>query len=238
VAGERLPSYRLAVVLVIGHRGAPRQAPENTVESFAAAISSGAGAIELDVRRTADGALVVHHDPIVADGRPLVSCRRDEIPAHIPTLDAALDACSGVAVNVEIKNLPGEPDFDPVDAIADAVTAALGRRGEPAETWLVSSFRRETIDRCRAADPRIPTAWLTIGPVGDDDVAWAVAAGHAAIHPWVPTVDRAMIERCHAAGLRVNTWTCNDIARATELASWGIDGICTDVVDALVAALG
>jgi glycerophosphoryl diester phosphodiesterase len=226
------------VVLVIAHRGAPRQARENTVESFRAALAAGAGAIELDVRRTADAALVVHHDPALGDGRPLVTCRRDELPAHIPTLDVALDACAGAIVNVEIKNLPGEADFDPADAVADAVTASLGGRREPPETWLVSSFRRETIDRCRAVDRRLPTAWLTIGAVADDDVAWAVGAGHAAIHPWEPTVDRAMIERCHAAGLRVNTWTCNDVGRAAELASWGIDGICTDVPDALVAALG
>jgi glycerophosphoryl diester phosphodiesterase len=225
------------VVLVIAHRGAPRRARENTVESFQAAIEAGAGAIELDARRTADEALVVHHDPVLADGRPLVACRRDELPAHVPTMAAALDACAGTIVNVEIKNLPGEADFDPTDAIADAVVALLDGRAEPIETWLISSFRRETIDRCHALDSRIATAWLTIGPVADDVIAWAVSAGHAAIHPWDPTVDRAMIDRCHDAGLRVNTWTCNDVGRAVELASWGIDGICTDIPDVVVAAL-
>ena len=177
---------------------------------FGLRSEAGAGAIELDARRTADEALVVHHDPVLADGRPLVACRRDELPAHVPTLAAALDACAGTIVNIEIKNLPGEADFDPTDAIADAVVALLGGRAEPIETWLISSFRRETIDRCHALDPRIATGWLTIGPVADDDIAWAVGAGHAAIHPWDPTVDRAMIDRCHDAGLRVNTWTCNE----------------------------
>jgi len=225
------------VVLVIAHRGAPRQARENTVESFRAAIEAGAGAIELDVRRTADDALVIHHDPVLADGRPLVSCRRDELPAYIPTMAAALDACAGSIVDIEIKNLPGEADFDPTDAIADAVAALLSERSESPETWLISSFRRETIDRCHAVDPRIATAWLTIGAVTDVEIAWAVSAGHTAIHPWDPTVDTAMIGRCHDAGLQVNTWTCNDVGRAVELASWGIDGICTDIADVLVAAL-
>jgi glycerophosphoryl diester phosphodiesterase len=73
--------------------------------------------------------------------------------------------------------------------------------------------------------------------VTDDDIAWAVGAGHGAIHPWDPTVNRQLIESCHAAGLAVNTWTTNDVDRATELAAWGIDGICTDVPDVLVAAL-
>jgi glycerophosphoryl diester phosphodiesterase len=149
----------------------------------------------------------------------------------------ALDACAGAIVDVEIKNLPGEEDFDPTDAIADSVVALLGGRNEPRDVWLISSFRRETIDRCRALDPGIATGWLTIGAVTADEVGWAVHAGHAAIHPWDPTVDRAMIDRCHRAGLQVNTWTCNDVGRAGELASWGIDGICTDIPDVLVAAL-
>jgi glycerophosphoryl diester phosphodiesterase len=225
------------VVLVIAHRGAPRLARENTVESFTAAVATGAGAVELDVRRTSDGSLVVHHDALLDDGRPIVSCRRDEIPEHIPALSDALDACRGAIVDVEIKNLPGEADFDSADRIADAVVALLGERPEPADSWLISSFRRETIDRCRAVDSRIATGWLTIGAVTEQEIAWVVDAGHAAIHPWDPTVDRRLVERCHQAGLHVNTWTCNDVARAVELASWEIDGICTDVPDVLVDAL-
>ena len=143
----------------------------------------------------------------------------------------------GAIVDVEIKNLPGEADFDSADRIADAVVALLGERPEPTNSWLISSFRRETIDRCRAVDPGIATGWLTIGAVTDEEIAWGVDAGHAAIHPWDPTVDRRLVDRCHHAGLHVNTWTCNDVARAVELASWGIDGICTDVPDVLVDAL-
>ena len=175
-------------------------ARENTVESFRAAFATGAGGIELDVRRSADGALVVHHDAVLEDGRPIVSCHRDELPAHVPTLAGALDACRGAIVDVEIKNLPGEADFDSADRIADAVVALLGERPEPANSWLISSFRRETIDRCRAVDPGIATGWLTIGAVTDEEIAWAVEAGHAAIHPWDPTVDRRLVERCHQAG--------------------------------------
>jgi glycerophosphoryl diester phosphodiesterase len=225
------------VVLVFAHRGAPRLARENTVGSFRAAVATGAGGIELDVRRSADGALVVHHDAVLEDGRPIVSCQRDDLPAHVPTLAGALDACRGAIVDVEIKNLPGEADFDSADRIADAVVALLGERPEPADSWLISSFRRETIDRCRAVDSGIATGWLTIGAVTDEEIAWAADAGHAAIHPWDPTVDRRLVERCHQAGLHVNTWTCNDVARAVELASWEIDGICTDVPDVLVDAL-
>ncbi len=227
-----------AVVQVIAHRGAPRLARENTLASFRAAAGTGAQGIELDVRRTADGELIVHHDPVLEGGRPIVECRRADLPAHVPSLTEALDACRGKIVDIEIKNLPGEPDFDPQDRVAGEVVALLGERTESPAAWLISSFRRETIDRCRAADPRIATGWLTVGVVRDEDIAWAVGAGHGALHPWDPMVDGDVIERCHAAGLHVNTWTCNDPERARQLTSWGIDGICTDVPDVLVDALG
>ncbi len=222
---------------VIAHRGAHRDERENSIEAFRAAVAIGANGIELDVRRTADGAMVVHHDARLADGRALAHCLRADLPPWLPGLAEALDACAGAFVNLEIKNDPAEPDFDADDGLADVVVAHLAARAEPAATWLISSFRRETIDRCRRADPRLATAWLTVGAV-DDAVAKAVAAGgHAAVHPWEPTVDAATVARGHAAGLAVNVWTCNDTARAVELAGWGVDGICTDEPAAVRQAL-
>ena len=103
--------------LVLGHRGASPAAPENTLDAFALARELGADGVELDVRRTADGVLVVHHDP---DGRRLRAARRARrSPTSArrgrasPTLDEALDACRGLLVNAEVKCLPWEPDADP-----------------------------------------------------------------------------------------------------------------------------
>lgn len=222
---------------VIAHRGLHLTMRENTVEAFRAAVEIGASGIELDARRSADGALVVHHDAHLPDGRAIVECLRGDLPDWLPELPAALDACAGAFVNIEIKNDAQEPDFDRDEAVAEAVMELLAARDDPASTWLISSFRIETVDRCRALDPKIATAWLTAGAVGDAEVADVSERGHAAIHPWDPTVDAATIERCHAAGLRVNTWTCNDAARAAELAAWGIDGICTDIPADVLAVL-
>jgi glycerophosphoryl diester phosphodiesterase len=55
------------------------------------------------------------------------------------------------------------------------------------------------------------------------------------VHPWVHVVTRELIDAFHDAGLRVNTWTCDDPARMRELVEWGIDGICTNVPDVAVA---
>ena len=220
---------------VIAHRGASRAERENTIDAFRRAGQMGAHAVELDVRRTLDDALVVHHDPRLADGRVIRETAAMDLPDHLPTIEAALDACAGMWVNLEIKNDETEPDFDPSEWVADATMAMLARRGE-SHRWVMSSFRLETMDRCRELAPEVRTAWLT-GVHPDDVVEILVARGHAALHPWVNLLTQDVVDRCHAAGLAVNTWTCDDPDRMRELVRWGIDGICTNVPDLALEVL-
>ena len=219
---------------VLAHRGASKAARGNTIEAFRLAGMLGSDAVELDVRRTADGALVVHHDPHLADGRSIVTVNAAELPSYVAHLDAALDACDGMWVNVEIKNDSEESDFDPTDSIADRTIAALAARGDD-DRWLISSFRLETIDRCKALSD-IRTAWL-VEMVPDDVIATMVGRGHVALHPWFATLRRSHVDVCHGAGIAVNTWTCDDPQRMAELIDWGIDGICTNVPDVAIAVI-
>jgi glycerophosphoryl diester phosphodiesterase len=225
------------VVDVIAHRGASRVERANTVAAFEKAVEQGSDGIELDVRRTVDGALVVHHDATLGDGRVIVHTPRSELPFYVPSLAEALDACSGAWVNLELKNDPGEPDFDPDDTVVDDVLAELRRRGPDAGPWLVSSFRLETVDRSHHVAPDVPTAWLVLA-VEPATPALLAEHGHAAVHPAVDLVDADVVDRCHRAGLAVNTWTCNDPERARELAGWGVDGIITDVPRVILDAFG
>jgi glycerophosphoryl diester phosphodiesterase len=216
---------------VMGHRGAPHRARENTLESFRAAATLGCDWVELDARRTADGVVVVNHDPVFVP--------RSTLPEWVPTLPAALDACEGMAVNIEIKNMPEDPDFDPDEWVADAVAKLVPSfAGEV----LVSSFHRPTIDRMRSLDPAgdVPTAWLTLGGWESPGAAVAVCVdgGHAAIHPWHGSVTAELVALAHDAGLRVNTWTVDAPDRMLLLADWGIDGICTNVPDVALEVLG
>jgi glycerophosphoryl diester phosphodiesterase len=220
------------MVEVLAHRGASKAARMNTIEAFRLAASMGSDAVELDVRRTSDGVLVIHHDPYVAGGVPIADLRAANLPTYIPRLHDALDACRGMWVNVEIKNDDEDPDFDPTDSIADQTVAALLERGED-DRWLISSFRVETIDRCRAVGESIRTAWL-VNEVPDDVIATLVGRGHMALHPEVATLRRSHIDVCHGAGIEVNTWTCDDPRRMAELIDWGIDGICTNVPDVAI----
>ena len=220
---------------VIAHRGASRAERENTVAAFRRAADLGSDAVELDVRRTVDGVLVVHHNPHLDELGLIAASRVGDLPDHVPTLGAALDACAGMWVNVEIKNDPNEADFDPDDSIADETIAHLLARGED-DRWLISCFRIETVDRCRALAPSIRTAWLCSG-IPPDTPALLRERGHSALHPWVGLVTPDDIDACHAAGIEVNTWTCDDPARMAELIEWGIDGICTNVPDVALAVL-
>lgn len=230
---------RGAPVQVLAHRGASRRERENTLVAFAAAASLGAHAVELDARPCADGSPVVHHDARLADGRALCEVARRDLPGWVPTLAEALDACAGMWVNVEVKNDENEPDFDPADRFMERVAAELRGRGEDGR-WLVSSFRRATIDASRALQPGVATAWLTVDVPADGAASLAAdlrAAGHAALHPWVGSLTREVVAAMHAEGLSVNPWTCDDPARMSEIVGWGVDGICTNVPDVALDVL-
>lgn len=215
--------------LLYGHRGASADAPENTLAAFALARAQEADGVELDVRRSADGDLVLHHDPVLPDGRVIVETPTAALPDHVPSLAAALDECAGLVVNVEIKNSPFDPDHDPERRLADDVVALLRARGGR-DRVLVSSFDLATVDRVRALDPSVPTAFLTfVDPVGADAVVLAAERGHVAIHPHHATVDAGFIALAHGAGLEVNVWTVDDPDRLRELAAAGVDGIVTNV---------
>lgn len=220
-----------AHVQVMAHRGASAAERENTTLAFTRARELHSHAVELDVRLCASGEMVVHHNPALADGRVLNTLNISDIPDEVPTLAAALDACAGMWVNIEIKNDPSEPDFDPSDTLATLVVDYLRTRGAP-DQWLISSFRRETVDAVHRLWHELPTAWLDMGVA--DDAADALAkdllgSGHQAYHPYVKTLTRSVVDTMHRNGVAVNTWTCDDPARMAELVSWGIDGICTNV---------
>jgi glycerophosphoryl diester phosphodiesterase len=226
----------VTVVTVYAHRGASVAERENTVAAFRRAVDMGADGVELDVRRSADGALVVHHDPHLADGRAIVELPAASLPDHVPLLDVALDACRGVVVNVEIKNLQGDPDFDPDDSLVAPVLAACA-----GHDVIVSSFNLRTIDRVQEADPSIPTAFLVmIAP--DRDVAGRVVDrcrrhGHSVLHPHHYGVTEHLVDLCRANGIAVNTWTVDDPDRMRQLAALGVDGIVTNVPDVALATL-
>lgn len=234
----------MSAPLVLAHRGARTVAPENTIEAFTVALAQGADGVELDVHRTADGALVVHHDADAPGLGVLAELGVEEIRAarpEIPTLDEVLDACRGSLVNVEVKNLPGDADFDDSHEAARLVVELLDARGFEDDV-LVSSFNLASIDRVRALAPAVPTGLLSMFGVDPfDALDLCVAKGHGALHPFIGILPAgaatAVAARAHDLGLRVNVWTVNDGDEIARLAAAGIDGIVTDVPDLARARL-
>jgi glycerophosphoryl diester phosphodiesterase len=218
---------------VIAHRGASRAERENTLAAFERAALMGADWVELDVRRTNDEVLVVHHDPRLRDGRVIVRLSADELPDYVPTLVAAIEACGAMSVNVEIKNDRHEPDYDPTDLVAAEVADLVARRGWQ-DKILISSFHLATAVRARVLGLR--SAYLvdalTIGALDA-----CQEHGLEAIHPETSSVTEPLVAEAHRRGLAVHVWTEDDPDRMRLLRSWGVDGICTNTPDVLVAVL-
>ncbi len=214
---------------VIGHRGASSAAPENTLAAFRLAVAQGADGVELDVRRSADGALVVHHDAHLSDGRLVRATVRGHLPPSVPTLGEAL-AAGPWFVNIEIKNDLGEPGHDPSARLVDDVVAEVGAHGAGGRV-LLSSFDWATLCRVRQAAPELAAAWLVWTGTGGGAAAWvarAAAAGMRALNPQDALVDAGLVASAHGAGLAVNVWTVDDPDRIRALARLGVDAVITN----------
>lgn len=225
------------MTLVIAHRGASKAFKENTIEAFVAAAEMGADWVELDARHTADGEIVVHHDPVTADGKLIREQHAAELPDHISTLADVIDACGNMGVNIEIKNDPSEDDYDPehlmVPEIVKIARAKLGH-----SRTLVTSFDMGAINAVHDVDPNMPTGFLTDDDIGPEvSIGRASAHNHVAINPWDDIVTPRWIDAAAEAELDVYVWTVDDPKRMKQLAKMGVNGIITNVPDVAVRAL-
>ena len=234
--------------LVIGHRGASHQAPENTIEAFTLAHRLGADGIELDVHRSADGVLVVHHDAVL-DGVGLVMDRTfAELRAALPSVPALAETFDALVVdgvpvmamiNVEIKCCSWDVDADPDRIVARGVAEMVAERGL-FEWVVVSSFDLAILDDIRAIDARLTTGWLIHGHNPVPALTIAHEHGHAWLHPDWGNLDLKLHETMAVArelNVRINTWTLDDPTTIREFAAAGVDAIITNEPDIARSAL-
>jgi glycerophosphoryl diester phosphodiesterase len=226
---------------ILAHRGSPDPTGgigENTLEAFVRARELGADGVELDVRMTSDGALAVHHDPVIESVGAVAGLSTGELPVFVPLLDAALDACSGLTVNIEIKNLPGEPGFDPTDHVAAEVAGLVMATGRESSV-VISSFWPGTLEAVRNADPDLATG-LLLSSWADPAQAVTTALSHGctALHPHLDLVSDGLVEQAHAAGLAVAAWTVNGSTPLRAAQAAGVDTVITDDVALARSTLG
>jgi glycerophosphoryl diester phosphodiesterase len=227
--------------LVIAHRGASSEAPGNTPAAFEAAIELGVDAVELDVRRTSDGVLVVHHNasrrgvPVaLLSYAALARLSRNEPP----TLDTVLDLCAGrVALDIEIK----EPGFE-----AEVIERASGRFSP--EQLLYTSFEESVLSSIRGLDPDahcgllLGARWLRSRAQRYEalpfDLAERCGADVLVVHQWLAPLRRrtlrapssGMLAEARQRGFPIMVWTVNGPQRLRAyLADGRVAGIITDL---------
>jgi glycerophosphoryl diester phosphodiesterase len=235
--------------LVIGHRGASSEAPENTIAAFELALAQGADGIELDVHLSADEQPVVIHDFTLertTDGAGPVSGHRvrelKRLDAggwrdrrfrgqRLQTLQEVLERFRDRArFWIELK---GGSALYP--GIEDRVVSMI-EIYDVVERVLVQSFDRAAIARVRALNREIPVGALVAEAPLDLDLLDPEAVD--AICPGEPVVSEELLREIRRAGLASYVWTVNEPARMDRLVEWGVSGIITDRPGLLRARLG
>lgn len=218
---------RLGRRAVVGHRGFPAAALENTLESFAKAVEAGADIVEMDVQVTADGVPVVVHDEdlrrVFGVGLNVRAASWGEVAAasggRVPRLEDVLRLVDGRAgAFVEVKHP------EDVGLVLDVI------KGVGAAGWVaVISFHLEAV---RAAAGVVPTGLVYAKPPGA--VAEAKRAGCSIVLPRYNLATERAVAFAHRLGLYVVAWTVNDVETARELWRRGVDGVATDDVAAIL----
>jgi len=243
----------------MGHRGAAKLAPENTIEGFRVAQEQGMG-FELDVTLCATGEVVVIHDDTLdrtTEGKGAVSgtsladlkaldagsfFSEDFKGAAVPTLAEVLEEFGGkVPINIEIKTT------NPPGPLAKAVVA-LVEKYELVEKVIVTSFNPYTLQEVRWANPDIVRGQIYCD-FKTSQIPWYKKILlrnlllNAKSQPDMlmvakSMVDAAYVQRQHDRGYRIFVWTVNERDEMDRLINLGVDGIITDRPDLLNEALG
>jgi glycerophosphoryl diester phosphodiesterase len=239
--------------VIFAHRGASAFAPENTLASFRLAVEQGAPAVELDVKLTADGQVVVLHDHLMdrtTDGHgPLIKMTLEQVKKldagakfsekyrgePIPTLQEVFEAVGKqVLINVELTNYT-TPTDDLVSRVVEVV-----HRCKMEDQIIFSSFNPLNLIQAQKLLPEVPAGLLATegksGALARSFVGNLIP--HQALHPYLDDVTQKLVDQVHARGRRVHVWTVNPEAEMRRLFGYGVDGIFTDNPPLALAVLG
>jgi len=219
-------------MLKIGHRGAKGYEPENTLRSFQKALELNVDAVELDVRRTKDGAIVVIHDAEVdrtTNGKGLVSeLTLKEIKEldiekgeKIPTLEEALDFLDKkVKIFIELKEI----------GIEKGVLHSIYEKGLEKNVIIVS-FHEEALRKVRELNNEVEIGLIYVKHRNPVKVALELRANY--LLPLYRFTHAANVEKAHENGLKVIVWTINNQEEVSEYVKKCVDGISSDKPDIL-----
>ena len=245
----------MAPPLVIAHRGDSAHRPENTLASFAGALEVGAHLVELDVQLTADGHVVVIHDPTLdrtttgrgdvrrktlAEVRAVSAGYPDRFGTafageRVPLLSEALALLRERArVLVEIKT---ESVTEDVDGGIEARVVEEVRRGRMADRVALISFDHRAIVRLASLAPELTRGRLFGQTTVDEVLAAARDAACGLVMPHKSQVNDALAGRVHAAGLKLATWVVDEPEELRQLARFGLYGVGSNRPGVLIDAI-
>jgi len=239
--------------LVVAHRGASADAPENTLAAIRTAAAHGADAVEVDVQRTRDGVPVLMHDETLVRTTDVRTRFPDRAPWRVADLDhaelAELDAGSwksprfagervptlvevvrevhtlGLDLLLEVKLPQHHPGL--VLDVLDALRAVPGYLGAAVAGGglVVQSFDVPSVRLLKAVEPGIP-----VGVLG---APWrerlpALSGWADQVNPWHLTADEDYVRTVHEAGLDCLVWTVDRGLAIRRAAGLGVDGIITN----------
>lgn len=232
---------------VIGHRGAPCIAPENTLASFKKAIEMGVDGIETDVQMTKDGHIVICHDETLdrttnGKGYLYENClhelkglsagawfSRDYEQEKIPTLEEFLNLVKDrdILINIEIKS--GIILYPYLEKRLIHMLHAYGMENRV----ILSSFNHYSLLECKKIDRSIKTGILYMAGLVEP-WEYAKKVGAEAIHPLFYSVYPEIVSKAKDNNVKINTFTVNEIKHMKSLISMDVDGIITDYPERLL----
>ncbi len=247
--------------LTLAHRGASVAAPENTLAAVRAAAAQGADMVEVDVRRTSDGALVLVHDatltrttdaarvhpsrgPWRVGDLTLAEVRRlDAGSTHsavhagepVPTLADVLDVAGGLGIGVQVE-LKSPSTYPGVvgDLLAELRAWVVRSSGHRIPPVAVQSFDVVAMKELAARAPHVRVGVL--GTPAPSHLPVLATWAHQ-VNPRHVTVDRAYVDRVHAVGLECLLWTVDRAWAMRRAVRLGADGVITNRPDVLRSVL-
>ena len=233
----------LSQPIIFAHRGASAYAPENTIASFELAVVQQADAVELDVKLSADGQVIVIHDSTVdrttnghgkVQDMTLAELKTLDAGARfssqytgekIPTLDEVFEAVGKrIFINIELKNYTNRGG-DLVETVCMLI------KKHQMQKWVMfSSFFPNALSKAHSYLPDVPRGLLALdGLLG----VWARSFGftfgkYTALHPNLKGFTQEDVLRVHRLKRRVHVYTVNQAEDMRRLFKWGVDGVFTD----------
>jgi len=222
-------------VVAIAHRGEPVDHRENTLPAFAAAAALGADMVEVDLRRTRDGAIVVLHDQSL---ERLWGLARSVGEVDLAEVVALGDGDVGIPTLADVLRsvpLPLMVDFTRREVVAGGLEAVRAAGALPRCLFVTGNVAALQQLRALSSEARLGLTWLH-GP--EPPLTLLHELGAEYWNPWFGLVTPEGVASVHQAGLRVSTWTVDTPEEMTQVLGAGVDAVVSNRIAALVAHLG